>query len=129
MLRASRRFVDQPNNTALIARVDGVPAGAAMVAIAPDNAAVRGAGLFGTSVLPEFRCRGIQQLLMFERLRLARERGAAIATIASIPGIPTERNAARLGFVLSYVEANMIKPGAPAPASLAPGHDGKSESE
>jgi len=65
--------------------------------------------LFGTSVLPAFRRRGIQQALIAARLQRALSLGADLASITSHPGIPTERNAARLGFQLAYVRAVMVK--------------------
>jgi GNAT superfamily N-acetyltransferase len=67
--------------------------------------------LFGTSVLPSFRRRGIQQALIAARLGRALSLGADLASITSHPGIPTERNAARLGFQLAYVRAVMVKRG------------------
>jgi GNAT superfamily N-acetyltransferase len=67
--------------------------------------------LFGTSVLPAFRRRGIQQALIAARLGRALSLGASLASITSHPGIPTERNAARLGFQLAYVRAVMVKRG------------------
>ena len=67
--------------------------------------------LFGTSVLPRFRRRGIQQALMVVRLERALALGSDLADITSHPGIPTERNAARLGFRLAYVRAVMVKRG------------------
>jgi len=67
--------------------------------------------LFGTSVLPAFRRRGIQQALIAARLQRALSLGAELASITSHPGIPTERNAARLGFQLAYVRAVMVKRG------------------
>lgn len=69
------------------------------------------AALNGTSVLPEYRGRGIQQALIAIRLRCARERGCAVACIHSRPGIATERNAARLGFALVYHKAALVRPG------------------
>ena len=59
--------------------------------------------LWGTTVLPAYRRRGIQQALIAHRLRVGRERGCEVAVIESRPGISTERNAARLGFGLTYV--------------------------
>lgn len=67
--------------------------------------------LFGTSVLPEFRRRGIQQALIVARLERGRSLGADLADITSRPGIPTERNAARLGFRLGYVRLALVRPG------------------
>ncbi|RPH69977.1 MAG: GNAT family N-acetyltransferase [Myxococcaceae bacterium] len=68
--------------------------------------------LFGTSVLPRFRRRGVQQALMAVRLERALEFGSDLADITSHPGIPTERNAARLGFRLAHVRAVLVKRGA-----------------
>ncbi|HSP78091.1 MAG TPA: GNAT family N-acetyltransferase, partial [Myxococcaceae bacterium] len=67
--------------------------------------------LFGTSVKPAFRRRGIQQALIAARLRRARERGSELAIIVSRPGIPTERNAARLGFAMAYTRVVLVKHG------------------
>jgi len=67
--------------------------------------------LFGTSVLPAFRRRGIQQALIAARLERALSLKADLAGITSNPGIPTERNAARLGFQLAFVRAVLVKRG------------------
>ena len=67
--------------------------------------------LFGTSVLPRFRRRGIQQALMAVRLERALDLGSDLADITSHPGIPTERNAGRLGFRLAYVRPVLVKRG------------------
>ncbi|MDI1432711.1 MULTISPECIES: GNAT family N-acetyltransferase [Polyangium] len=69
-------------------------------AVGAGSAEVRGevAALFGTSVLPAWRKRGIQQALIRARLAEARARGATVATIGSMPGEPTERNVQRVGF-------------------------------
>jgi GNAT superfamily N-acetyltransferase len=65
--------------------------------------------LFGTSVLPRFRRRGIQQALMAERLERALALGSDLADITSHPGIPTERNAGRLGFRLAFVRPVLVR--------------------
>lgn len=72
--------------------------------------------LFGTSVKPAWRGRGVQQALIAARLERGRERGSQHAVIISGPGIPTERNAARLGFAMAYSRAVLVKHG----AGLAP---------
>lgn len=66
--------------------------------------------LCGTTVLPAYRRRGIQAALMAERLRLGTEAGCALAVVESKPGIPTERNAARLGFALAYTRLVLRAP-------------------
>lgn len=67
--------------------------------------------LFGTSVKPAYRRRGIQQALILQRLEQGREHGSTWAVIHSRPGIPTERNAARLGFQMAYARAVLVKHG------------------
>lgn len=69
------------------------------------------AALFGLSVLPEFRRRGIQQAIIAARLNIAAERGLRLATIGSRPGAPTERNARRMGFQTAYVKPMVVRPG------------------
>lgn len=69
------------------------------------------AALFGLSVLPGFRRRGIQQALIAARLNAAMTRGAAIATISSRPGVPTERNVRRMGFQVAYTKVALVRPG------------------
>ncbi|MFG0329162.1 MAG: GNAT family N-acetyltransferase [Phycisphaerales bacterium] len=91
---------------AFIARVDGELAGGG--GMETNHGVV---ALFGASVLPPFRRRGAQTALILARLRRGRARGAKIGVIHSKPGIPTERNAARLGFQLAYVKAIMAMPG------------------
>ncbi|MBN1206709.1 MAG: GNAT family N-acetyltransferase [Myxococcaceae bacterium] len=67
--------------------------------------------LYGTSVKPAWRRRGIQQALIAARLERGRERGSRLAVINSGPGIPTERNATRLGFAMAYTRVVLVKPG------------------
>jgi len=67
--------------------------------------------LFGTSVKPAWRGRGVQQALIAARLERGRERGSQLAYIISGPGIPTERNAARLGFEMAYSRVTLVKHG------------------
>jgi GNAT superfamily N-acetyltransferase len=65
-------------------------------------------GLFGTSVKPAYRRRGIQQALIAARLEQGGERGSHLAFIISGPGIPTERNAARMGFRMAYTRVVLV---------------------
>ena len=60
------------------------------------------ATLITGSVLADYRRRGIQCAMIVERLKMARDRGASYALIASSPGAATERNALRLGARLVY---------------------------
>jgi GNAT superfamily N-acetyltransferase len=76
----------------------------------------RSAALMGVSTLPAFRRRGIQQALIARRLAAAR--GCILATISSKPGIPTERNAMRLGFTMAYTKVIVVRPGPGLAASV-----------
>jgi ribosomal protein S18 acetylase RimI-like enzyme len=67
--------------------------------------------MFGASVKAAHRRRGIQQALIAVRAERGRELGSHMAVIHSKPGIPTERNSARLGFQMAYVRAVLVKHG------------------
>lgn len=100
---STRHMLDHPRCAGLVAELDGqIVGGAAIEVIAPAASTPGLAALMATSVLPHARRRGVQRALMVERLRRARAAGCAIATIQSKPGIPTERNARRLGFEMAY---------------------------
>lgn len=103
-LRTGIRGARTPEHDSFIAYLGGEVAGAGGCGT---RAGVT--SLFGTSVLPRFRRRGIQQALMVARLERALALGSDLADITSHPGIPTERNAARLGFRLAYVRAVLVK--------------------
>ena len=111
-LRAARKAPLLPHSDSFVARLDGQAVGA--------GGCTSRAGLttlFGTSVLPEFRGRGIHQALIAARLERAAEHGSPLATIVSHPGLATERNAVRLGFQLAYTRAILVRPGAGLDAS------------
>ena len=105
-LHTGTRAARAPEHDSFIAEVDGEVAGAGGCGT---RAGVT--SLFGTSVLPRFRRRGIQQALVAVRLERALTLGSDLADITSHPGIPTERNAGRLGFRLAYVRPVMVKRG------------------
>lgn len=88
----------------LTARLEGRAVGGA----AGDTLESIGA-LFGTSVHPDFRRRGVQLALMRARLEILREAGARLATVGSRPGVATARNAARLGFRMGYTRVGMVR--------------------
>jgi GNAT superfamily N-acetyltransferase len=67
--------------------------------------------IFGATTLEPYRRRGIQQAMLAARLAMALERGAAIATIGSRPGMPTERNVRRMGFNVAYTKVILVKKG------------------
>jgi GNAT superfamily N-acetyltransferase len=69
------------------------------------------ASLFGTSVRPPHRRKGLQSRLIVERLIHARDAGARVVTIHSSPHVATQANAARLGFRLAYAKTILVRPG------------------
>lgn len=113
MREACEAALRLPGTFAYLAFVDGV-----LVATGSANASGEVASLMGVSTLASHRGRGIQQALIVERLAAARARGCTLATIGSRPGIPTERNAMRLGFVMGYTTVILVRPG----AGLEPSH-------
>jgi GNAT superfamily N-acetyltransferase len=106
MLDACLRTLMQPQTLVFLATIAGEPVAAGSLGLGDEVAA-----LMGVSTLPGFRRRGIQQALIVERLAAARAHGCVLATIGSRPGIPTERNAMRLGFVMAYTKAIVVRPG------------------
>ncbi|WP_437774652.1 GNAT family N-acetyltransferase [Sorangium sp. So ce1097] len=102
----TRRVVAHRGSESYLALVDGEPAGGGCVEISGE-----GATLFGASVLPRFRERGIQHALIVRRLERVRERGCPLVCISASPGIPTERNAMRLGFFMAYSKGILIRRG------------------
>jgi GNAT superfamily N-acetyltransferase len=104
--RISLKAVRLPGYDCFLARHDGRVVGAGGCATRLGFTA-----LFGTSVLPAFRRCGVQQALIIARLERARELGSRLAAIVSHPGMPTERNATRLGFRMAYTRTVLVRPG------------------
>ena len=98
-LALALRVARHPRSHTFLALIDGEPAGAASMEVDGELAV-----LFGATVLPPFRRRGVQQALIGARLAHGLARGAALGVIHSRPGIPTERNAIRLGFQVAYTK-------------------------
>ena len=74
-----------------------VPAAAGALSI------YNGVALFsGAATLPEFRRRGLQSMLLSERLRHAHAAGCKVALIAAEAGGESQRNAERNGFRVAY---------------------------
>ncbi len=66
--------------------------------------------LYGATVVPQWRRRGIQRALMLARLASGVARGSDLACVVSSPGISTERNAVRLGFSMAYTRVALRRP-------------------
>ncbi|PRQ04345.1 hypothetical protein ENSA5_08540 [Enhygromyxa salina] len=105
MLDACRRTLALESTLVYLATIDGQP-----IAVGSVGVGGRVGSLMGVSTLPGFRRRGVQQTLMVTRLLDVRERGCVLATIGSRPGIATERNAMRVGFVMAYTKVTVGRP-------------------
>ena len=106
LMAAAMRVVSHPRSIAIRAMLDGRCVGAGGMEFDGDLAT-----LYGVSVVPDMRRKGIQLAMMAWRLREARDRGARIVTIGSLPGASTESNALRMGFRVAYSKVVLIRPG------------------
>jgi GNAT superfamily N-acetyltransferase len=80
-----------------LAEYEGVPGAAGSLSIHD------GVALFsGSSTVPEFRRRGLQNALLHERMRYAHDHGCTIAMMVAEPGSNSQRNAERQGFHIAY---------------------------
>ncbi|MDC0716381.1 GNAT family N-acetyltransferase [Nannocystis bainbridge] len=103
---ASRRMIAEARTECFLALDGAAAVGGGSLDVGEGVAA-----LLGTSVRASHRGRGIQQALIALRLQAAQARGCAVVCIHSRPGIPTERNAARMGFALVYHKVALVRPG------------------
>jgi hypothetical protein len=122
-LAASEKIVRAERTACYLARINGEPAGAGSMEVALPVATPTGeqrlCAMFGTSVLPAFRRRGVQQHLLARRMNDASAQGATVAIIGSKPGVATERNVLRMGFGVMYTRVVLVRPTAgctPGPA-------------
>lgn len=99
LLPITMRFARLPRARSFIATIEDTPVAAGGLELHETVAT-----LYGVTVLPEYRRRGIQQALIAHRLHHAREYNVRLATIGTEPGIPTERNAIRAGFSIAYTK-------------------------
>ncbi len=67
------------------------------------------AALAGASTLPDYRKRGAQGALLDYRLRFAARRGCELATITTLPGSASQRNAERHGFQVAYTRTKWLR--------------------
>jgi hypothetical protein len=95
-----------PNNHYFLAstNADEIPAGAASISIYNGVAS-----LCGASTLPEFRKLGIQTTLLQHRFNLAIEQNCDLATISTLPGTISQRNAERQGFQVIYTRVKLMR--------------------
>ncbi|WP_405168055.1 GNAT family N-acetyltransferase [Nocardia sp. NBC_01499] len=100
---ATRDMAAVTGFTGALARIDGVPAGAASLRLADGVAQ-----LCGAATLPAFRRRGIQASLLSTRLAAAASAGCDLAVVTTLPGSKSQQNVQRLGFQLLYARAILV---------------------
>jgi len=99
-LRRNQSFwSDMPDWHLFLARVDGAPAGAAVLSIHGDVGY-----LAAGAVLPPYRGRGLQSALIAARLARARARGCTVACGAAAWGSQSQRNQQRAGLAIAHVK-------------------------
>ena len=85
------------NGLCFLAELDGQPGAAGAVSTH------EGVALFGGSAtIPEMRRRGLQAVLLEERMRYAFEHGCDLAMMVAEAGSNSQRNAERKGFRIAY---------------------------
>jgi len=87
-----------------LAFVDGEPAGGGMLGIV-DGVAL----LSGDGVLPRFRGRGLQRVLIQARLAFAQVRGCDVACAGTAPGTASQRSYEACGFRPAYPKLEMAR--------------------
>tara|TARA_R110000782_G_scaffold259836_2_gene350605 strand:+ start:1959 stop:2798 length:840 start_codon:yes stop_codon:yes gene_type:complete len=102
------RVTAHPRTAAFVAERNGDIVGAAAMEVAKPFGDETVACLFAASVLPEHRRSGVQQALIAARVAHARKAGSVATFIHTKPGIPTERNARRLGFENLYTAVALV---------------------
>lgn len=97
--------VQSPDSATFLAWSGGRPIGGSSAGVwAGHPCSAVHLNLYQGSTLPEGRGRGAQAALMRARLRWGFEHGARTATVDCKVGVPTERNAWRLGFELVFTK-------------------------
>ena len=93
-----------PDASGWLARVDGRPAGGALLLV--DGATALFAG---DATVPAFRRLGVQRALIRARLVEARRVGCDLAASCTQPGTVSQRNFERLGFRVVYARVLMVR--------------------
>jgi GNAT superfamily N-acetyltransferase len=96
----SRPLFAVPAVRCFLGLVDGAMAAGGALALHRDVAT-----LFGASTLPAFRGRGLQTALIRARLAYAGAAGCSLATVNTVPGSISQRNAELQGFRVVYTRA------------------------
>lgn len=93
-----------PASTDLLALDDGVPSAAGSIQVAAGVA-----WLGGMAVLPELRRRGLQRLLLDERIRACAELGVELIAATATPTGASARNLDRAGFQTLYSQVVLTR--------------------
>lgn len=93
-----------PGTHSFVAEIDGTVIAGGSLKI-NDNLAL----LAGASTLPEFRRRGAQTALLAYRLRFAAQHGCDLASVTTLPGSNSQRNAERNGFQVAYTRTKWLR--------------------
>jgi hypothetical protein len=93
-----------PANEFYLARMDGLLVGASGLSIREGIAS-----LFGSSVLPPHRNRGVHAAMYAVRLERAVKAGCDVAAVGAKPGSVSHRNAERQGFRVAYTRAVLVR--------------------
>lgn len=93
-----------PDAWGFLAFVDGEPAGGGMLGIV-DGVAL----LSGDAVIPAFRGRGLQKVLIRARLAFAQGRGCDLACASTAPGTASQRSYEACGFRVGYPKVEMAR--------------------
>ncbi len=102
MLAITERVGRHPRCRLWLLERDGQVLGSGGVEVYEETGA-----LIGGCVHPEARCQGLHGAFIRFRLEHAQQQGMRYATICSLQGGPTERNALRMGFTVAYTQTVM----------------------
>jgi GNAT superfamily N-acetyltransferase len=94
------RWRELPGWTLYLARIDGEPAGAALLVVDDDVGYLANA-----STLPEFRNRGVQSALIAARLAAVAAAGCELVSSQTVFGSASQRNLQRAGLRIAYTKA------------------------
>lgn len=97
-------YLDLPSTECFLALMDGEPAGGGALGVFEEIGM-----MYSTSVLPEFRGRGIQKALLQARLGYALREECEVAMVFTDPGSTSQRNVMKQGFEITHTKVKMIE--------------------
>jgi GNAT superfamily N-acetyltransferase len=99
-----RLSLEVPDAWGFLVFAEGEPAGGGTLGIVDGVALMSGDG-----VLPRYRGRGLQKVLIQARLAFARARGCEVACAATAPGTASQRSYEACGFRAAYPKVEMAR--------------------